>query len=104
MKMLIDEINIDMKKIKSMLSDIYCMDNENIIDACEYKIDKILKILDKEYKNNVKIFNNTKYIIMMLELAIENRDEDDVELYYLFKSLLNRMKKILYTLNIIEHN
>lgn len=99
MYMLIDTVNVDIEKIKVLLADIYCMDNENTIDACMYKIDEALKILDKEHINNVKIFNDIKYIIMLLELAIDNRGED-VELYYLFKSLLKRTKKIKDILNI----
>lgn len=39
---------------------------------------------------------------MLLELAIDNRGED-VELYYLFKSLLKRMKKIKDILNIEDN-
>lgn len=102
MQMLIDTVNTEMEKTKDLLSDIYCMDNENIIDVCMNKIDESLKILDREHINNVKIFNDIKYIIMLLELAIDNRGED-VELYYLFKSLLKRTKKIKDILNIEDN-
>lgn len=43
MQMLIDTVNTEMEKTKDLLSDIYCMDNENIIDVCMNKIDESLK-------------------------------------------------------------